>query len=101
MAKPHKSNTEGIDVGYVAHLARLRLTDAETAKLQGQLDHILAYVDELKKVDVDGVEPMSHVLDIHTVLRADEVKPSLDRDQVLANAPEHHGDHFIVPKIIE
>ncbi|HEY8241279.1 MAG TPA: Asp-tRNA(Asn)/Glu-tRNA(Gln) amidotransferase subunit GatC [Kiritimatiellia bacterium] len=96
-----KQGAEGIDVAYVAHLARLQLTDAETKKLQGQLDHILAYVDELKKVDVEGVEPMSHVLDIHTVLREDAVKPSLDRDLVLANAPEHHGKHFIVPKIIE
>jgi aspartyl-tRNA(Asn)/glutamyl-tRNA(Gln) amidotransferase subunit C len=101
MSKAHKSTTEGIDVGYVAHLARLHLTPEETAKLQGQLNHILAYVDELKKVDVEGVEPMSHVLDLHSVLREDAVKPSLDRDQVLANAPEHHGDHFIVPKIIE
>jgi aspartyl-tRNA(Asn)/glutamyl-tRNA(Gln) amidotransferase subunit C len=101
MSTSHKATTEGIDVGYVAHLARLQLTPDETAKLQAQLDHILKYVDELKKVDVEGVEPMSHVLDIHTVLREDVARPSLDRDQVLANAPEHHDNHFIVPKIIE
>lgn len=101
MSKAHKATTEGIDVGYVAHLARLRLREDEVAKLQEQLGHILQYVDELKKVDVGGVEPMSHVLEIHTVLREDAVRPSLDRDTVLANAPEHHDEHFIVPKIIE
>jgi aspartyl-tRNA(Asn)/glutamyl-tRNA(Gln) amidotransferase subunit C len=101
MSRVHKKNSEGIDVEYVAHLARIELTAEEIARLQKQLDHILAYVDELKKVNVEGVEPMSHAVDMNTVLRDDAVKPSLDRDQVLANAPEQKNGQFIVPKIIE
>lgn len=101
MSRAHQQNAEGIDVGYVAHLARLHLTEVETARLQEQLDHILAYVDDLKKVDVAGVAPMSHPTRMNAPLRDDAIRPSLDRDAVLANAPEERNGQFVVPQIIE
>jgi len=101
MSRAHQQNAEGIDVGYVAHLARLRLSDDETARLQKQLDHILAYVDDLKQVDVAGVSPMSHPVAMNAPLRDDAVKPSLNHDVVLANAPDQKSGQFIVPQILE
>ena len=101
MSRAHTQNAKGIDVGYVAHLARLHLSDDETARLQKQLDHILAYVDELRKVDVEGVAPMSHPVAMNAPLRDDAVKPSLDHDAVLGNAPDGKNGQFSVPQIIE
>ena len=55
----------------------------------------------LNEVNTDGVEPMAHALDVHTVFRQDEVKPSLPREQALKNAPKSDGKYFLVPQIIE
>lgn len=90
-----------IDVRYVANLARLDLTEAEVATFQAQLGQIVGYVNEIRAVDVDGVEPMAHATAVQNVFREDVVKPSLDRDVVLANAPEHSPDLFRVPTIVE
>jgi aspartyl-tRNA(Asn)/glutamyl-tRNA(Gln) amidotransferase subunit C len=89
------------DVKYVAHLARIDLSPDEAARLQGQLSDILEYVNQLKQVDVTGVEPTAHAIPVENVIRADEVKPSLGREAVLSNAPSHSDDQFLVPKIIE
>ncbi len=93
--------SSGFDVAYVARLARLELADEERARLQGQLEQILAYVDELKNVDVSGLPPMAQAIEACNVLRADEVKPGLPHDDVMANAPEHRMGQFVVPRIIE
>jgi aspartyl-tRNA(Asn)/glutamyl-tRNA(Gln) amidotransferase subunit C len=90
-----------MDVSYVAHLARLHLTDEETRLFQGQLDQILSYVRELNAVDVEGVEPMAHTIPMENVFRADEPRPSLSHDEALANAPEKRHDQFSVPRILE
>ncbi len=89
------------DIKYVAHLARIGLTDGEAAQLEGQLSKILDYVNQLKEVDVSGVAPTTHTARSKSDLRADETRPSLDRDAALANAPFHTEDQFLVPKIIE
>ena len=94
-------DTGKFDVAYVAHLARLQLSEAEMAKISAQLKDILAYVDKLSEVDVTGVEPTAHAVPLSNVLRPDEVRPSLDTERVLRNAPESARDHFIVPKIVE
>ena len=91
----------GFEVGYVAHLARLDLGEAEKAKLQGQLEHILAYVKELEKVDVSGVAPMTGAPSDGPALRADEVRPTLDREAVMDNAPASRHGQFLVPAILE
>lgn len=95
------STTETIDVRYVARLARLTLSDEEAATFQPQLEHILGYVHELSALNVDGVEPTAHALDIVNVFRPDRARPGLDHDSVMANAPLERGGQFIVPRILE
>ena len=91
---------EGMDVGYVAHLARIDLTEEETTLFQGQLDQVLHYVEQLDELDVDGVEPTAHAFPVFNVLRKDEVGTSLDHAAVIANAPAASGGEIRVPKII-
>jgi aspartyl-tRNA(Asn)/glutamyl-tRNA(Gln) amidotransferase subunit C len=88
-------------VRWVAHLARLELSDADVARMTPQLGAILDYVDQLKQVDTEGVEPLAHPLKVHNVFRADEPGPSLPVDAALANAPSRHGDFFSVPAVLE
>ena len=76
-----------IDVAYVADLARLELTDEEKALFQPQLENIVSYVEKISGVDVEGVEPMMHGRALVNAFREDEVRPSLDREKALANAP--------------
>lgn len=94
-------SSEHIDVRYVAHLARLRLNDEEIAEFQAQLGDILAYVDQLKRLDVTDIEPTAHAVPLENVFREDEVRPGLDREAVLANAPAVFQDQFDVPAILE
>lgn len=95
------NETEGIDVRYVAHLARLYLTEEEIAKFQGQLEQILSYVKELSAADVAGVEPTAHAVPVENVFRADEPRPCLPHDEAMSNAPEQRGGQFAVPRILE
>lgn len=87
-------------VKYTADLARIELSDKELGDFTGQLARILEYVDKLKKLDVSGLEPTSHVLEIKNVYREDVVKKSLDAADVIKNAPGREKDLFKVPKII-
>lgn len=89
------------DVEHVARLARLHLTDAELERMRAELDAILAYIDKLRALDTEGVEPTSHAVPLVNVMRDDEVRPSLPLDDMLANAPDRVGDLFRVPRIIE
>jgi aspartyl-tRNA(Asn)/glutamyl-tRNA(Gln) amidotransferase subunit C len=88
------------DVRKVATLARLTLSDEEVARFTRQLGVVLQYVDQLNEVDVTGVEPLVHAIEVENVLRADETTPSLPRDQALANAPKQDGKYFLVPPIL-
>jgi aspartyl-tRNA(Asn)/glutamyl-tRNA(Gln) amidotransferase subunit C len=89
------------DVEHVAMLARLKLTPDEKRVFSGQLSHILEYIDKLNELDTAGVEPLSHPLDLTNVFRDDEAKPSLARDEALANAPQQRDGFFIVPPVLE
>lgn len=89
------------EVEHVARLARLALTEAEKEEFTGQLNEILGFVEKLNEVDTSGIEPTAHAIPIHNVFRADEAKPSMDPEKVLANAPDRTGDFFKVPKILE
>jgi len=88
-------------VRYVAELARLELDPAEQERLTGQLNAILAYMEQLGEVDTGAVAPTSHVLPLANVLREDEPRPCLPREEALAGAPDPARDHFGVPKVIE
>ena len=94
---------EGIsrdDVAHVARLARLDLTDEELDRFAGQLAAVLDHAGDVASLDTAGVEPTAHPLPLANVLRDDEVAPSLDRDEVLAQAPEAEDDRFRVPRIL-
>lgn len=82
---------------HVARLSRLRLSDEEVERMAGELSHILDHVDRIAKMDLDGVEPTSHVVALENVVRTDEPRPSLPREAALANAPEPVDGAFRVP----
>jgi aspartyl-tRNA(Asn)/glutamyl-tRNA(Gln) amidotransferase subunit C len=89
------------EVRWVAHLARLQLSDAELAHLTPQVSAVVDYVGQLQQVNTEGVEPLAHPLPIQNVFREDEPRPSLPVDAALANAPERHGDFYQVPAVLE
>jgi aspartyl-tRNA(Asn)/glutamyl-tRNA(Gln) amidotransferase subunit C len=91
----------GMDINYVAHLARLQLSPDEQQRLGTQLGNILGYIEKLKEVDVTGVEPTAHAFPLVNVTRADEVRPSLSNEDALRNAPARANGLFVVPKIVE
>lgn len=90
-----------MDISYIAHLARVELSEAERSKFAAQLKDILAYVAKLNELDLSNVEPTAHATPLTNVFRKDEVRPSIEIEKVLKNAPEQARDLFIVPKIVE
>jgi len=88
-------------VEHVAKLARLEVSENEKAMFARQLSAILTYMDQLKEVDTEGVEPTATVLPTENVFREDAVKPSLTQERALANAPDQADGFFRVPKILE
>ena len=88
-------------VDYVSELSRLKLPMEEKAKMTGELEQILAYMDVLDGLDTADVEPMSHVFPVKNVFREDEVRPSFPREQLLKNAPVPDEAAFLVPKTVE
>jgi aspartyl-tRNA(Asn)/glutamyl-tRNA(Gln) amidotransferase subunit C len=93
--------TAHIDVRYVADLARLQLEDGEIASATELLESILGYIDKLKELDVEGVEPMAHPIPMVNVLREDLSRDGLERDAVLANAPASVQNLIRVPNILD
>jgi len=95
---------KGIDeqtVRHVAHLARLQIDDEEVARYTRQLADVLDYIRRLNEVDTTDVLPTAHVLDVHNVLRNDEVRDTLTADDALANAPARQDPFFKVPKVLD
>jgi len=88
-------------VDYIANLGRIELAEKDRDLFRGQLEAILDYIDKLNELDTSDVEPMIHTLNISNVFRADEVKPSLPREEALHNAPERTEDSYKVPAVIE
>lgn len=89
------------EIEQIAELARLSLKPEEKAKLQKDLESILAYVEQLKAVPTDHVEPTSHVLNLENIFREDKIHPCDIRDEILRHAPQREGNFFKVPKIID
>ena len=88
-------------VAYVAELAHLKLDDAQKRQAADDLARMIGYVDKLSELDTDGVEPMSHAFPVTNVFREDEVRESMAREQVLANAPAVKDGCFLGPKTVE
>ena len=87
-------------VEHIAVLARLKLSPIEIEKFTHELTVILEYVDQLKTVNTDGVEPKDQFITAENVFRNDIVRPSLSREEALANAPDKDEEFFRVPKVI-
>jgi aspartyl-tRNA(Asn)/glutamyl-tRNA(Gln) amidotransferase subunit C len=82
---------------HVARLARLRLSDDEVERMGEELSTILDHIEKLNELDLEGVEPTSHVVELENVLRDDEPRPSLSREKALEQAPDAAGGGFRVP----
>ncbi len=82
---------------HVAKLARLQLTDEEVERMSGELSGILGHIETIGELDLDGVAPTSHVVELENVLREDKPRPSLPRDRALEQAPDTADDGFRVP----
>lgn len=89
------------DVKYVAKLARLRLENDELDRYSGQLSTIMNHIDKISELDLAGVEPMSHVLELSNVFREDEIRDSISPEAALSNGPEVEEGAFRVPPIVE
>ena len=94
-------SVDAATVRRIAHLARIAVTDAEVPHLQGELNAMLAFVEQLQEVNVDGVEPMTSVMPMEMRKRADVVNDGEIVDKVTANAPEAEDHFFLVPKVVE
>lgn len=88
------------DVAHVAHLARLGLTDAELARLEGELNHIVDQYARLTELETDAIEPTAQTIELENILRDDVVRPSLEQSAALANAPETSDGFIVVAAIL-
>lgn len=88
-------------VEHVAHLARLNLTEQEKERMKKDLEAIISFADQLNELEISDVQPTAHVIPIQNVFRMDKIEPSLDREQLLKNAPENENGCFSVPKVVE
>ena len=89
------------DVRIVASLSRLKISDEESVEVIAQLDKFLTYVENLQTVDTSKIEPTTYALPMQNIFRADEVKPSLNRELALSNAPVQDDGYFKVPRVLE
>jgi len=89
------------EVEHVANLARLDLAEGEAEALTGHLGAILSYVEKLKQLNTDGVEPTSHAIPVNNVFREDNIIQPLGQERALANAPDKADGCFRVPKVVE
>ena len=89
------------EVLHIAHLARIGITDEEVEKFRGQLSDILGHFEALSELDTEGVEPTAYPLPLESVMRDDDVRPSLPVEDALANAPEVEDGAFRVKAVLE
>ena len=89
------------DIKTVASLSRLKIDATESAEVVEQLDKFLTYVENLQSIDTENIEPTTYALPMQNVFRTDEVKPSLDRELAISNAPLAEDGYFKVPRVLE
>ena len=94
-------SVDAATVRRIAHLARIAVAEDEVEHLQGELNAILAFVEQLSEVDVDGVEPMTSVTPMGIKQRPDVVTDGEIPEQILKNAPATENNYFLVPKVVE
>jgi aspartyl-tRNA(Asn)/glutamyl-tRNA(Gln) amidotransferase subunit C len=84
----------------IAHLARLKFPEADKEAIKNDLQRMIQFVEKLDELDLEGVEPLLHMSDAINVLREDQIRGSVSREEALKNAPSHDETYFIVPKVI-
>jgi len=94
-------SVDAATVRRIAHLARIAVAEEEVEHLRGEINAILAFVEQLSEVDVEGIEPMTSVTPMQMKRRHDVVTEGGDEDAILRNAPAREGDFFVVPKVVE
>jgi aspartyl-tRNA(Asn)/glutamyl-tRNA(Gln) amidotransferase subunit C len=94
-------SVDAATVRRIAHLARIAVAEQEVEHLQGELNAMLAFVEQLSEVNIDGVEPMTSVMPMEMKKRSDVVNDGEIADQVVANGPETQDHFFLVPKVVE
>lgn len=88
------------EITKVANLARLKLDEQTTERLTNEMNDILSHMDKLAELDTSGVVPTNHALELTGAMREDKARPSLEREEGLANAPVANDEAFVVPRII-
>jgi aspartyl-tRNA(Asn)/glutamyl-tRNA(Gln) amidotransferase subunit C len=94
-------SVDAATVRRIAHLARIAVDDSEIEHLRGEINAILAFVEQLSEVDVEGVEPMTSVIPMKMKMRADAVTEGDQAEAILRNAPARQDRFFVVPKVVE
>ena len=94
-------SVDAATVRRIAHLARIAVTESEVPHLQGELNAMLAFVEQLREVNVDGIDPMTSVMPMEMKKRPDVVNDGEIADEVVANAPETQDHFFLVPNVVE
>ncbi len=89
------------EVRHIARLARVGLSQDDMSRFQDQLSQILDYFQRLQEADTENVPPTAHTLAMHNIMRDDEPRPSFDKEDILANAPQREGDLFRVRAVLE
>ena len=89
------------EVTHIARLARVGLSQDEMSRFQDQLSQILDYFQRLQEADTENIPPTAHTLAMHNIMRDDESRPSFDKEDILANAPQREGDLFRVRAVLE
>lgn len=95
------SDAPQLNIDYVAHLARIALTDDEKQRFAHQLGDVLAYVEKLQEVDVSDVEPTAHAFEVVNVWQADVATPPLPTAEAMRNAPALRDQMIVVPKVVD
>jgi aspartyl-tRNA(Asn)/glutamyl-tRNA(Gln) amidotransferase subunit C len=94
-------SVDAATVKRVAHLARIRVADAEVEALRSELNAILGFIEQLSEVDIEGIEPMTSVLPMAMKKREDRVTDGGRASEIVANAPASEKGYFLVPKVVE
>jgi aspartyl-tRNA(Asn)/glutamyl-tRNA(Gln) amidotransferase subunit C len=95
------SASTDLNIDHVANLARIALTAEEKAKFAQQLGEVIHHIEQLRKVDVSGVEPTAHAFPVHNVWSEDVARPGLPVEAALRNAPAQRDNMIVVPKVVE
>ena len=95
------SDTPDLDIDRVAHLARIALTPEEKSAYAAQLGDVLKHIEQLKQVDVSGVEPTAHAFAVENVWADDVARAGLSAEDALRNAPAQRNNMIVVPKVVE